>query len=54
MTKRTPALIYFLAFVSVVFIGILIFAYVVTKRANPVMLDDHGRTTHAALVLPSA
>jgi len=33
--KRVPALIPFLALVSALFIGILIFAYVETKRANP-------------------
>jgi len=42
MRKRIPVLIYFLAFVSMVFIGILIFVYFVTKQANPVMLDEHG------------
>ncbi|MFN7998335.1 MAG: hypothetical protein U0Q18_32235 [Bryobacteraceae bacterium] len=53
--KKTPALIYFLAFVSALFIGILVFAYVVAKRTNPVMLDDHGRQQPtAALILPSA
>ncbi|HTQ54391.1 MAG TPA: hypothetical protein VMI94_08025 [Bryobacteraceae bacterium] len=45
MTKRRPFLIFFLAFVSALFIGILIFVYVVTKQANPVMLDEHGRPT---------
>jgi hypothetical protein len=53
MTKRSPFLIIFLAFVSVLFIGILIFVYFVTKQTNPIMLDDHGRP-QAALWLPSA
>ena len=43
MTKRSPFLIFFLAFVSAIFIGILIVVYIVTKQANPVMLDDKGR-----------
>ena len=43
MTRRSPFLIFFLAFVSAIFIGILIFVYIVTKQANPVMLDDKGR-----------
>ena len=36
--KRVPFLIPFLVFVSMVFIGILIFAYVETKKANPQMV----------------
>ncbi|MGA3074173.1 MAG: hypothetical protein ABSG56_10825 [Bryobacteraceae bacterium] len=43
MTRRSPFLIFFLAFVSAIFIGILIFVYIVTKQTNPVMLDDKGR-----------
>ena len=43
MTRRSPFLIFFLAFVSAVFIGILVFAYIVARQTNPVMLDDHGR-----------
>jgi hypothetical protein len=39
--KRIPVLIPFLVFVSALFIGILIFAYVETKQANPQMLDEH-------------
>lgn len=34
-----PALIPFLALVSLIFIGILIFAYVETKNANPQMIE---------------
>ena len=52
--KRTPPLVYFLGFVSALFIGILIFAYTVTKQTNPVFLDSTGKplpsssaTTHA-------
>ena len=44
--KRVPALIPFLALVSALFIGILIFAYVETKRANPQMLDEQGPIVH--------
>ena len=33
-----------LGIVFVVFCGILVFVYVATKRANPVMLDQQGRT----------
>jgi len=32
-----------LAVVMVVFCGILVFVYVATKRANPVMLDQQGK-----------
>jgi hypothetical protein len=55
MTKRSPFLIFFLAFVSAIFIGILIVVYFVTRQANPVMLDDHGRPVPtAALRVPLA
>jgi len=55
MTKRSPFLIFFLTFVSALFIGILIFVYYVTRQTDPVMLDDHGRPKpDAALWLPSA
>jgi len=36
-------LIYFLVTVMALFIGILIFVWVAAKKANPVMLDEHGR-----------
>jgi hypothetical protein len=45
--KRVPVLIPFLALVSAIFIGILIFAYVETKKANPEMLDEQGHIMHA-------
>jgi len=41
--KQSPPLLYFLAFVFVLFVGILTFCYVVTKRTNPVFLDAHGK-----------
>lgn len=41
--KQGSPLLYFLGFVFVLFIGILIFCYFVTKRANPVLLDGHGK-----------
>lgn len=34
---------WFFGFVMALFIGILIFAYVVTKQANPIYLDQQGR-----------
>jgi hypothetical protein len=39
MKKPVPVLIPFLILVSMLFIGILIFAYVETKRANPKMIE---------------
>lgn len=41
--KQGSPLVYFLAFVFVLFIGILIFCYAVTKRTNPVFLDQQGK-----------
>ena len=46
--QRKPApLAYFLGAVFVMFIGILVFCYVVTKRTNPVFLDEHGKPVSA-------
>lgn len=39
MKQRVPILIPFLVFVSMLFIGILVFAYVETKQANPQMIQ---------------
>jgi hypothetical protein len=33
----------FLAFVIVLFIGILVVAYAVARQADPVILDEHGQ-----------
>jgi hypothetical protein len=41
--KRVAPLTVLLAVVFVVFCGILIFVFVATKRANPVMLDQQGK-----------
>ena len=41
--KKTPPLLYFLSFIFVLFIGILVFCYAVTKRTNPVFLDANGK-----------
>ena len=40
---RTAPLTIFLGVIMVFFCAILIFVYVATKRANPVMLDQQGR-----------
>jgi hypothetical protein len=34
--------------IAAIFIGILIVAYAATQRANPIMLDDHGRPVAAS------
>jgi len=44
---------YFLVLVMALFIGILIFVWVATKRANPVLLDEHGRPV-AAVTHPAS
>ena len=33
----------FLTLVMILFIGILVMVYVVSKRANPIMLDETGK-----------
>jgi len=55
MKKSVPVLIPFLIAVSILFIGILIFAYVETKKANPKMIEVgqtigfRGLSTHAGM-----
>ncbi len=47
--RREPApLTYFLAFVFVLFIGILIVCYAVTKRTTLIYLDEHGKPVAAS------
>ncbi|MBZ5683462.1 MAG: hypothetical protein LAP86_00380 [Acidobacteriia bacterium] len=41
--KQGSPLVYVLGLVFVLFIGILIFCYVVTRQANPVLLDPNGK-----------
>ena len=41
--KRVAPLTVLLGIVFVTFCGILVFVYVATKRANPVMLDQNGQ-----------
>lgn len=45
--KKPAPLTYFLGFVFVLFVGILVFCYAVTKRANPIFLDEHGKPAAA-------
>jgi len=46
--KKPAPLTYFLGFVFALFIGILVFCYAVTKRTNPVFLDEHGKPAAAS------
>ena len=45
--RQGSPLAYFLMFVSCIFIGILIFAYMVTKRTHPIYVDEHGNPVNA-------
>jgi len=45
--KQTSPLMYVLALVGCIFIGILIFAYAVTKRTNPIYVDEHSKPVNA-------
>jgi len=40
--KRVAPLTVVLGVVFVFFCGVLVYVYAATKRANPVMLDEHG------------
>ncbi len=49
MTRKSrPFLTYVLAFVTTLFIGLLVFTYIVAKRASPVLLDEHGKPVASA------
>jgi len=48
MKKSAGFMPKFLGMVFVLFIGILVFAYIETKRANPVMLDEQGHVRGGA------
>jgi hypothetical protein len=41
-SKRLPVLPYFLGFVFLLFVAILVFAYLETRKLNPVILDEKG------------
>jgi len=45
--RQTSPLMYFLMLVSLIFIGILIFAYIVTKRTNPIYVDERGNPVNS-------
>ena len=45
--KQTSPLMYVLLLMSCLFIGILIFAYTVTKHTNPIYVDEHGKPVNA-------
>lgn len=40
--KRIPVLIPFLVFVACLFLGLLVYTYVESKRANPEMIHTSG------------
>ena len=52
MKRPIPALIPVLIFVSVLFVGILVFAYVETRKANPQMIEV-GQGALPAASLPA-
>ena len=44
MKKQSPAFVlYLLCMVVALFLGILLYVWVETRRAHPVMLDEKGR-----------
>ncbi len=48
MNKSAGFMPKFLAGIFVMFIGILVFAYIETKKANPIMLDEQGHVRGGA------
>lgn len=48
VSKKSAPFAYFLGFVFVLFIAILIVCYIITKRSNPILLDQHGKPVATA------
>jgi hypothetical protein len=42
-----PILLYVLPLVMLLFIGILVLVYFVSKKANPIILDEKGKPVNA-------
>ena len=45
--RRVAPLTVVLGAVFVFFCSVLVFVFIATKRANPVMLDQHGKPTNS-------
>lgn len=48
--QQGKILTFLLGLVFVIFVGILVTAYIIAKRANPIMLDDTGKPVNAQTV----
>jgi hypothetical protein len=46
-----PVLIPVLAIAFISFIGILVYVWIEAKKANPKMLDEHGRVKNTAVLV---
>ncbi len=45
--QQGKILMFLLGLVVVIFIGILVSAYIIAKRANPIILDETGKPVNA-------
>ncbi|MDX2043325.1 MAG: hypothetical protein SF097_19065 [Acidobacteriota bacterium] len=45
--QQGKILVFLLGLVVVIFIGILVSAYIIAKRANPIILDETGKPMNA-------
>ncbi|HMV47985.1 MAG TPA: hypothetical protein PKC13_13460 [Blastocatellia bacterium] len=48
--KQGTILVTLLGLIGVLFIGILVTAYLVARHANPVILDEHGKPMNSQSV----
>ena len=48
--QQGKILTFLLGLVFMIFIGILVMAYVVSKRANPIMLDETGKPLNSQTI----
>ena len=50
--KQGKILTFLLGLVVVIFFGILVTAYIIAKRANPIILDETGKPVNAQTANP--
>lgn len=48
--QQGKILTFLLGLVVVIFIGILVTAYIIAKRANPIILDETGKPVNAQTI----
>ncbi len=53
-TRQDLVLKAYFVFVVILFLSILVAAYVIAKRANPILLDEKGKPINALIRVPGS